>query len=165
MGIRYARLVENTSLCGSPLAALAAIRPSVPAPPLLLVTTTGTGISLYFCTTDCTTRANWSVPPPGPAVTMNSTGRVGFHSAAKAGSTQAARPSAAASFLGLMLSPGSGKEGGVLLAAQREQFGSGIDGDVVEADRLARGHVAHQRAVGGEVEGQRHAGAERRGGD
>ncbi len=60
---------------------------------------------------------------------------------------------------------GTGEEGGVLLAAQREEFGVGVDLDVVEADgQASRPRRARGGSSRGEVERHRHAGAERRGG-
>ena len=96
-GSRYALLVPNTTLCGSPFAAATSRKPSAPAPPDLFVTMIDWSISLCLTMIDCTRRANWSVPPPAPDGTTNSTGFVGFQSAADAaaGNSSAAATAAA----------------------------------------------------------------------
>jgi hypothetical protein len=76
-GSSHTLFVANTSLCGSSEAALAYTNASDPAPPGLLVTMTGAPNRRCFWMIDWTIRANWSVPPPAPAATMNSTGRCG----------------------------------------------------------------------------------------
>ena len=45
------------------------------------MTTIDCFIRLCLVTMPCTVRAIWSAPPPGPAGTMISTGRVGSHAA------------------------------------------------------------------------------------
>ena len=68
-------------LCGSPFAPLTSRKPSAPAPPDLLTTTSGCFIRLFLATTPWMKRAIWSAPPPVPAGTTNSTGLVGSHAA------------------------------------------------------------------------------------
>ena len=68
-------------LCGSPLAPLMSRKPSAPAPPDLLMTTSGCFMMLCLTMTPWIRRAIWSAPPPVPAGTMNSTGLVGSHAA------------------------------------------------------------------------------------
>ena len=65
------------SLCGLPREFLTSRKPSPPAPPALLITTIGCFIRLCLVTMPWMVRAIWSAPPPVPAGTMNSTGRVG----------------------------------------------------------------------------------------
>src|SRR6478672_6264418 len=71
-------------LFGSPFASLTARKPSAPAPPDLLTTTTDSFISLCLTMMPWIRRAIWSAPPPVPAGTTNSTGLVGSHPAAHA---------------------------------------------------------------------------------
>src|SRR5262245_15809975 len=66
-------------LCGLLRELLTSRKPSPPAPPALLITTSGDFMRLYLVTIPWTVRAIWSAPPPVPAGTMNSTGRVGCH--------------------------------------------------------------------------------------
>src|ERR1700730_8203271 len=76
--------------------ALAYVKPSAPLPPPLLVTTIGCSISLCLVMMLWTARAKLSVPPPGPAVAMNSIGLTGCHAAFAGPETQVARPKAIA---------------------------------------------------------------------
>src|SRR4029079_10909923 len=62
------------SLCSSPFAFLASRKPSPPAPPDLLTTTTDCFDRLCLAMMPCTVRAIWSAPPPVPAGTMISMG-------------------------------------------------------------------------------------------
>jgi hypothetical protein len=57
---------------------------------------TGASIKPYFWTIAWTVRASWSLPPPGPAATMNSTGREGAHGPEATGPAQPIAPSSAA---------------------------------------------------------------------
>src|SRR3569832_2252173 len=97
------------SLWPSPLALLAARKPSPPAPPDWLMTTTDCFDSWCLAMMPWIVRAIWSAPPPVPAGTMISIGWVGSH--AKAGadvraSVPARRVAAAASdFAGVVLGP------------------------------------------------------------
>src|SRR4029079_16946480 len=70
------------SLWPSPLAFFAARKPSPPAPPDWLITTTDCLDRLCFVIMPCITRAIWSAPPPVPAGTMISIGWVGSHACA-----------------------------------------------------------------------------------
>src|SRR5215207_5229362 len=95
-------------LCGSPLASLTSRKPSAPAPPDLLTTTSDSFISLCLTTMPWMRRAIWSAPPPVPAGTTNSTGLVGSHAAsAGAATAHAASVSAPAKWglLNIILSP------------------------------------------------------------
>ena len=86
-----------TSLCGLRAAPFTSRKPSPPAPPALLMTTIDCFIRLCLVTMPWMTRAIWSAPPPVPAGTMNSTGRVGSQAAVAgtAESVSAAAPRAA----------------------------------------------------------------------
>ena len=84
-----------TILCGLFCAPFTSRKPSPPAPPDLLITTSGCFIRLCLVTMPWMVRAIWSAPPPVPAGTMNSTGRTGSH-AAEAGSMLAPSSAAAA---------------------------------------------------------------------
>src|SRR5512134_220557 len=59
------------------------------------------GNRLYLTMMDCTVRAKMSLPPPAPAATTNSTGRLGCQSAADAtrGRSDVAKTRAATIFL------------------------------------------------------------------
>src|SRR5512141_3060792 len=76
------------SLCASPFEFLTSRKPSPPAPPDLLMTTTDCFDRLCLVTMPCIVRAIWSAPPPVPAGTMISIGLVG--SQALAGSDETA---------------------------------------------------------------------------
>src|SRR5262245_46024858 len=67
------------SLCSSPFEFLTSRKPSPPAPPDLLITTTDCFDRLCLVMMPCMTRAIWSAPPPVPAGTMISMGLVGSH--------------------------------------------------------------------------------------
>src|SRR5882757_4647433 len=56
------------------------------------MTTIGWSTSLFFTIAACTARAKLSVPPPGPAVAMNSIGLVGVHAPACGAMANAATP-------------------------------------------------------------------------
>src|SRR5262245_40000793 len=66
-------------LCGLLRELLTSRKPSPPAPPALLITTSGDFMRLYLVTIPWIVRAIWSAPPPVPAGTMNSIGRDGCH--------------------------------------------------------------------------------------
>src|ERR1043165_97217 len=68
-----------TSVCASPFLPFTCRKPSAPAPPDLLTTTTGRGDSFDSSAIAAMSRAIWSAPPPVPAGTMSSMGRVGSH--------------------------------------------------------------------------------------
>src|SRR5689334_23312610 len=70
------------TLYGSPWLDFSYCQPSAPLPPDLFTTTIGTCTSLFFWIADWTVRAKMSVPPPGPAVAMNSMGLVGSQASA-----------------------------------------------------------------------------------
>src|ERR1700694_889680 len=61
--------------------AFAYVKPSAPLPPPLLVTTMGCSTNLCLVMMLWTARAKLSVPPPGPAVAMNSIGLTGWQAA------------------------------------------------------------------------------------
>src|SRR5262245_33656574 len=82
--------VPKITLCGSPTCDLPYVYPSAPLPPPLLTTTIGCSVNLYFVIMLCTVRAMLSVPPPGPAVAMNSSGFVGCQATAGAANKTAA---------------------------------------------------------------------------
>jgi uncharacterized radical SAM protein YgiQ len=69
-------------LCGLPCEPLTSRKPSAPEPPLRLITTTDSFISLYLAMMPWIARAIWSAPPPVPAGTMNSTVLLGSHACA-----------------------------------------------------------------------------------
>jgi hypothetical protein len=77
-----------TILFGLPADALTSRKPSAPAPPDLLMTTSDCSISPFFWMTPWIIRAIWSAPPPVPAGTTNSTVRVGSHAWAVAAMAQ-----------------------------------------------------------------------------
>src|SRR6476620_11278587 len=66
-----------TILCGLPLDSLTSRKPSAPAPPDLLMTTSDSFISLCLTMIPWIRRAIWSAPPPVPAGTTNSSGLLG----------------------------------------------------------------------------------------
>src|SRR5262245_32172063 len=70
-----------TMVWGSPFLLLTCRKPSAPAPPDLLTTMMGRGESLCFSAAPAIRRAIWSAPPPVPAGTTSSMGRVGAHAA------------------------------------------------------------------------------------
>src|SRR6476660_3259495 len=91
-----------TSLCGLPLAPLTSRKPSPPAPPDLLITTTDCFDSACLLMMPCSTRAIWSAPPPVPAGTMISIGWLGSQAAAGAGDSARAPAHAAAPTLKIL---------------------------------------------------------------
>src|SRR6476660_7056280 len=91
-----------TSLCGLPLAPLTSRKPSPPAPPDLLITTTDCFDSACLLMMPCITRAIWSAPPPVPAGTMISIGWLGSHAAAGAGDSARTPAHAAAPTLKIL---------------------------------------------------------------
>src|SRR3954467_11173376 len=101
----------TTILCGSPLAPLTSRKPSAPAPPDLLTTTSGCFMRLCLATTPWIRRAIWSAPPPVPAGTTNPTGVARAHAPP---GVVAASASAAAQKTLLMSSPSVGASGGHL---------------------------------------------------
>src|SRR4051812_35480775 len=80
----------TTILCGSPLAFFTSRKPSAPAPPDLLTTTSGCFIRLCLTTMPWIRRAIWSAPPPVPAGTTNSTGLAGSQAAWAVGAAKSA---------------------------------------------------------------------------
>ena len=65
----------------SPFLPLTWRNPSAPAPPDLLTTMMGRGVSLCFSAMPAMRRAIWSAPPPVPAGMTNSMGLVGSQAA------------------------------------------------------------------------------------
>src|SRR5690554_1934049 len=172
MGISQARLVEKISLFASPLWPSANTNASVPPPPPLFETMTLDGASLYFCTTAWTTRANWSVPPPGPAVAMNSSGLVGCHAAKAAEDVRlAATAMAKAIFLRFMILVslrrlgtavfGLAKKHRILVFAHLKQCGGAFNLHVAIANDFAGLHIAAQPLIRHQVERHRRPVAQR----